>query len=168
MTIELNIKYTKSEYKEATLEKVKVMPNLKAHTFGPTVLFGIIYFLCSYFNTFAWWSITLLVLSGIYAVINLLILPFFAGDIAASFARNKLLPLYQFTIDETGIMRTDKDGVIQKAWTELVSIDTFGDYMFFNLVRGSMLLPLKRLDPVQAKELSGYVSAFNNNFKYAR
>ncbi len=161
MTIELNIKYTKNEYKEASLEKVKVMPNLKAHIFAPSLVFGAGYFLCSYFYIFNWWSITLLVLSGLYALTSLLIMPFFAGDIAAFFASKKLIDTYQFTIDSKGVKRLGNGGTIYKTWYEFTSIDTLGNYMFLNLATGSMLLPLQRLETSQAQKLSGYVLAFN-------
>lgn len=159
MSIELTIRYSDSEYKSAVKEKLAVMPNKNLHTYLPTgilILVGLVLF---YFDVvFSWWGISLIVLLSIYAIPCLLgsiLMP----PIALAFARKKKLQdTYHFTINEEQIERSSEQGTLKTKWEELVSVDFFPKNIFFNLEKGSMLIPNSRLTDSQLETLRLYAA----------
>ncbi|WP_409425774.1 MULTISPECIES: YcxB family protein [unclassified Pseudoalteromonas] len=159
MSIELTIKYSDSEYKSAIKEKLAVMPNINLHTYLPTgilILFGLVLF---YFKVvFSWWGISLIVLTSIYAIPCLfgsILMP----PIALAFAKKrKLQDTYHFTINEEQIERSSRQSTLRIKWEELTSVDFFPQNIFFNLKKGSMVIPNSRLTDSQLEELKLYAA----------
>lgn len=158
MSIELTIKYSNTEYKSAIKEKLAVMPNKSLHTYLPTAFFILILFALTYYDAaHSWWGISIIVLLSIYAI------PCLFGDwimpkIALAFAKKKKLQdTYHFTITENHIERRSEKGLlISTKWEELVSVEFLPQNIFFNLEKGSMLIPNSRLTDEELEKLKTY------------
>ncbi|MEW6993814.1 hypothetical protein AADZ84_06045 [Colwelliaceae bacterium MEBiC 14330] len=159
MSIELTIQYTDSEYKLATKEKLAEMPNINLHTYLPTGILFLISLVLFYLNVaFSWWGISLIVLISIYAIPCLLwsiLMPLIALALAK---KKKLGETYHFTINEELIKRSSEQGTLKTHWEELVSVDFLPHNVFFNMEKGSMVIPNSRLTDSQLETLRLYAA----------
>ena len=160
MSIELTLRYTEDEYLCSYKERMAQIPYKNLHTYGPPGVFLISAFTLFQFDTMSsWWTTILLVIMGIYSLLCLAgiwLMPKLALMVAR---KNKLNDTYRFSIDHLRFRRQSKQGLLEEPWTEFVSIDFYQKNVFFNLKRGSMVIPLSRLSESQLTELKGYAQA---------
>jgi hypothetical protein len=159
MCIELTIKYSEAEYKAAIKEKLAVMPNKSIHTYLPTGILLIVVAVLCYFNfIFNWWGIATVVILSIYAI-PCLLGDFLMPSIALAFAKKKKLQdTYHFKIDKDKIERNSEKGVMTTKWEDLSSVDFFPKNVFFNLPKGSMLIPNSYLSSAELEVLKSYAA----------
>ena len=158
MSIELTLRYTEDEYLCSYKERMAQIPYKNLHTYGPPGIFLISAFTLLQFDTMtSWWTSILLVIMGVYSLLCLAGI-WLMPKLALKFARkHKLNDTYQFSIDHQCFRRKSKQGLLEEPWGEFVSIDFYQKNVFFNLKRGSMVIPLSRLSESQLTELKGYV-----------
>ncbi len=160
MSIELTLRYTDNEYVCSYKEKMKTIRHKGLHTYVPLGAFVFLTFVLYQFDKMdTWWGTLLLFTTGIYALLCLLG-EWFIPKIALVFARNKKLnDTYHFSIDSQSVKRTSKHGLLEARWSEFDSVDFFQNNIFFNLNRGSMVIPRSRLSNIQFKKLKIYAQS---------
>ncbi|QPG04715.1 hypothetical protein IT774_10865 [Salinimonas marina] len=163
MSIELTLRYTEDEYLCSDKERMAQIPYKALHTYAPLGVFFISAFTLFQFAAMAsWWGTAMLVVVGSYSLLCLAE-EWISPKLALMCARKtKLNDTYQFSIDRQGCRRTSKQGLLVAPWSEFVSIEFYPRNVFFNLKRGSIVIPLSRLSESQLKELKGYVQSSTN------
>lgn len=162
MSIELTIKYTDEEYMDAVRDKIAAMSNKEIHTLLPIALSSIIIALLQFFDfAMTWWGIIVTVFAIVALLYGITSLAMqWAGPRTALFlAKNKKLQeTYKFEINEDGISRSSESGEINLTWNQINSVEFLDSSIFFNLKKGSMLIPLARLNDSEIQKLKFFVS----------
>ncbi len=135
------------------------MPNKKLHTYLPTGILILVAAVLFYFDViFSWSGVCLLLFLSIYAIPCLLanlLLP----QIALVFAKKKKLQeTYHFIINREEIERNSEQGTIKVKWEELISVDFLPENVFFNMKKGSFLIPNSRLTNAELEDLRLYAA----------
>ena len=73
-------------------------------------------------------------------------------------AQGRSRHLYQFTIDEHGIIRTGPGGVTLLPWADVSAIRTYGPGFVVVLARGTLPIPRRCLSAAQAGAMVGFAS----------
>ena len=67
------------------------------------------------------------------------------------------MPLCRFVIDDAGIVRRTRHGVLRASWTEVVAVRRFGTATLVEFARGALPLPHRCLDAAQRAALDRLV-----------
>lgn len=154
MPIEIKIRYTDAEYKQAVKEKITFLPNKNLEIYGPVILwlgFFVLAMELEWVNQL--WCQLALAVFGLYAIASLLF-GVFAVQIGFLLAkRGKLKETYNFLFDEKGMNRRSESGALELTWLEAESVDIYPSNLFINTGSGAILLPIGRFDVIQFQEL---------------
>ena len=156
--VEFSIKLSWKDYQELALEKVRSSPNIYINTLLPSLVFIFLFVVFNQLEISGVLEKIVLVITGLYAV-NSLLMYYFIGHVIAFFhAKKKIEPEYTFKIDSNGITRESNGKSISFKWTDFISVQKTEKYIFLNVKKGTVALPIYKLSDREREEVKGYLA----------